>query len=71
MANALVNKYMRSTACHISGAQGAASGQIINGTLRAIDKVGLDQDKTVIISGIGCSGRSPGYLNFDTIHTMR
>jgi 2-oxoglutarate ferredoxin oxidoreductase subunit beta len=70
VANALVNKYMRVNRLPHIWCPGCGIGQIINGTLRAIDKVGLDQDKTVIISGIGCSGRSPGYLNFDTIHTM-
>ena len=37
--------------------------------LEAIQESGLDQDKTVIVSGIGCSSRAPGYLNFDTVHT--
>ena len=30
----------------------------------------VDQDHTVIISGIGCSGRITQYLNFDTIHAL-
>ena len=38
---------------------GCGIGQIINGAIRAIDKVGLDQDKTVIVSGIGCSAGPP------------
>jgi 2-oxoglutarate/2-oxoacid ferredoxin oxidoreductase subunit beta len=48
---------------------GCGIGMVINGAIRAIEKVGLDQNRTVIVSGIGCSGRSPGYMNFDTIHT--
>jgi len=37
--------------------------------VRAIEKAGLDQDKTVVVSGIGCSSRLPGYMDFDTLHT--
>jgi len=29
----------------------------------------LDKDKTVVVSGIGCSSRAPGYLDFNTLHT--
>jgi 2-oxoglutarate ferredoxin oxidoreductase subunit beta len=36
---------------------------------QAIDKMGLDQDRTVIVSGIGCSSRASGYLDFDTVHS--
>ncbi|MEG2175006.1 MAG: thiamine pyrophosphate-dependent enzyme [Oscillospiraceae bacterium] len=37
--------------------------------IRAIDTVGLDKNKTVIVSGIGCSSRATGYMDFDTLHT--
>jgi 2-oxoglutarate ferredoxin oxidoreductase subunit beta len=32
-------------------------------------KAGIDQDKTVVVSGIGCSSRSVGYLDMDAVHT--
>ncbi len=70
MAKALYEKYLRVNRLAHIWCPGCGIGQIINGTIRAIDKVGWDQDKTVIVSGIGCSGRAPGYMNFDTIHTM-
>ena len=35
----------------------------------AIDNLKLQQDKVVIVSGIGCSSRAAGYLDFNTIHT--
>jgi len=35
----------------------------------AAEELGLDKDKTVLVSGIGCSGRITGYLDFNTIHT--
>ena len=30
---------------------------------------GFSQDNTVIVSGIGCSSRGSGYMDFDTVHT--
>jgi 2-oxoglutarate ferredoxin oxidoreductase subunit beta len=37
--------------------------------IKALEKAGTDTDKTVVVSGIGCSGRAAGYLNMDTYHT--
>lgn len=37
--------------------------------LSAIDKLDLDKDNTVMVSGIGCSSRAPGYVDFNTLHT--
>ena len=37
--------------------------------IKALEKAGTDPDKTVVVSGIGCSGRAAGYLNLDTYHT--
>jgi 2-oxoglutarate ferredoxin oxidoreductase subunit beta len=30
---------------------------------------GIDLEKTVMVSGIGCSGRAAGYVNLDSFHT--
>lgn len=48
---------------------GCGHGTIMNALVHSIDELKLDQDKTVIVSGIGCSSRIPGYLNFNTLHT--
>lgn len=48
---------------------GCGNGIVLRGIIEAIDRVGLDQDRTTIVSGIGCSSRAAGYLNFDTLHT--
>jgi 2-oxoglutarate ferredoxin oxidoreductase subunit beta len=37
--------------------------------VRAFEKLGCDQDNTVIVSGIGCSSRAAGYMDFNTLHT--
>lgn len=69
MSSALVNKYLRVNRLPHIWCPGCGIGQIVNGAIRAIDKVGLDQERTVVVSGIGCSSRATGYLNFDTLHT--
>ncbi len=37
--------------------------------LSALANSGLKLDKCVIVSGIGCTGRVPGYTNIDSYHT--
>jgi 2-oxoglutarate ferredoxin oxidoreductase subunit beta len=37
--------------------------------IRAIDRIGLDKDDVALVSGIGCTGRMPVYMDFNTIHT--
>ena len=48
---------------------GCGNGIAMKAIALAIDKKQLPQDKTVIVSGIGCSSRASGYMNFDTLHT--
>lgn len=48
---------------------GCAHGIVLASTLRAIDELGLDQSKTVMVCAIGCAGRLPVYINFPTIRT--
>jgi len=43
---------------------------IVTGTIvRAIDSLGLDKNDVAMISGIGCTGRMPVYVDFNTMHT--
>jgi len=48
---------------------GCGHGIILASVLRAIHKIGWEKDKTVMVSGIGCAGRIPGYVDFCTLHT--
>jgi len=48
---------------------GCGIGNVLNYTLRAVDSIGLDIDRTVFCSGIGCSSRLPGYIDADGLHT--
>ena len=48
---------------------GCGIGIAFTAFVKALEKGGFDPDKTVVVSGIGCSGRAAGYLNLDTYHT--
>jgi 2-oxoglutarate ferredoxin oxidoreductase subunit beta len=48
---------------------GCGIGIAFTAFVKALEKGGFDPDKTVVVSGIGCSGRVAGYLNLDTYHT--
>jgi len=44
---------------------------VVASVYQALAKLSLDPDNTVLVSGIGCSSRLPGYINtygFNTIH---
>lgn len=64
-----ITKYLRKQRLPHILCPGCGHGIVMNALLRAIDRAGLDQDKTAVISGIGCSGRIPAYLDFNTLHT--
>ena len=66
---AAIDKYIRQSALPHIWCPGCGNGILLAALLRAIDKQQLEQKKTVIVSGIGCSSRASGYMNFNTIHT--
>jgi 2-oxoglutarate ferredoxin oxidoreductase subunit beta len=48
---------------------GCGIGIVMGALIRAIDRIGLDKDDVALVSGIGCTGRMPVYMDFNTIHT--
>jgi 2-oxoglutarate ferredoxin oxidoreductase subunit beta len=48
---------------------GCGNGIILRDFAIALERLNLPRDKVVIVSGIGCSSRAAGYLDFDTVHT--
>ncbi len=48
---------------------GCGHGIVMKAFLRAVHQLGLDKNKVVVVSGIGCASRIPGYVDFDTLHT--
>lgn len=48
---------------------GCGHGIVMKSLLRAIAKTGWEKDGIVMVSGIGCASRLPGYVDFNTLHT--
>jgi len=48
---------------------GCGIGTVFSASLYAMKTSGIDLEKTVMVSGIGCSGRGAGYVNLDSYHT--
>ena len=49
---------------------GCGHGIVMNSLIRAIQNLGFRKNDMVMISGIGCSARISGYLDFHTLHTL-
>lgn len=66
----LIHKYLRHDKKfpHV-WCPGCGIGIMLGALVRAIDKCGLAKDDVVLVSGIGCSGRLPVYVDFNTLHT--
>jgi 2-oxoglutarate ferredoxin oxidoreductase subunit beta len=48
---------------------GCGNGIVVNCFVHALDELQKDMDKLVVVSGIGCIGRTAGYINADSFHT--
>ncbi len=66
---AKTTEYLRQNKMPHIWCPGCGNGIVMGAIIRAIDSLNMDPKKTVIVSGIGCSSRAPGYMNFNTLHT--
>ncbi|MBI2251306.1 MAG: 2-oxoacid:ferredoxin oxidoreductase subunit beta [Armatimonadetes bacterium] len=48
---------------------GCGIGLVLKAVLGAIDELNLNKNDIAMVSGIGCAGRMPVYVDFDTLHT--
>ncbi len=64
----MLAKYYRREGFPTIWCPGCGIGNVVTAMVRAIDSLGLNQDDTVIVTGIGCSGIIYNYLNFDGYH---
>lgn len=67
--NQLVEQYFRKDRLPHIWCPGCGHGIIMHAMVKAIAELGWDKDDVVVVSGIGCSSRAPGYLDFNTLHT--
>jgi 2-oxoglutarate ferredoxin oxidoreductase subunit beta len=49
---------------------GCGDGIMLKSLLRAVDDLGWSKDEIAMVSGIGCSSRVTGYVDFQTIHSL-
>jgi len=68
-ADKLNKKYLREEMWPTIFCNGCGHGVVLDYAFWAIEELDLDMDKTVFVSGIGCSSRLPGYINADGLHT--
>ncbi|MBP8625359.1 MAG: 2-oxoacid:ferredoxin oxidoreductase subunit beta [Syntrophorhabdaceae bacterium] len=66
----LIHKYLRHDKKfpHV-WCPGCGIGIMLGALIRAIDKCEFTKDEVVLVSGIGCTGRLPVYVDFNTLHT--
>jgi 2-oxoglutarate ferredoxin oxidoreductase subunit beta len=65
-----INKYLRERFFPHLWCPGCGHGIVLNGLLRAVEKLGMSKNEIVMVSGIGCSARISGYVDFHTLHTI-
>ncbi len=49
---------------------GCGIGTIMIELAMVLDELGLDQSNTVIVTGIGCTGRMGSYMQYDAVYTL-
>ena len=49
---------------------GCGHGTVLNSLLRTVSQLGMSKNEIVVVSGIGCSSRISGYVDFHTLHTL-
>lgn len=64
-----VKEYLRIDKIPHIWCPGCGHGIILQAFLRAVSDLNIDKNKLTVVSGIGCSSRSVGYIDFDTLHT--
>lgn len=71
MAKKLTNydDYLRLDKFPLIWCPGCGDGIVLKAILRAVDRMELDKNDVCMVSGIGCSSRTPGYVDFNTLHT--
>ncbi|MCK4544328.1 2-oxoacid:ferredoxin oxidoreductase subunit beta [candidate division WOR-3 bacterium] len=62
-------KYLRTGKLPHIWCPGCGHGIILGAIVKSFDKIGWEKDDIVVVSGIGCSGRTPGYIDANTLHT--
>lgn len=69
MSKYLIEKYYRTERLPHIWCPGCGNGIVLKAIVKAIDNLKINKDDICVVSGIGCSSRATGYLDFNTVHT--
>ncbi|MCK4529027.1 2-oxoacid:ferredoxin oxidoreductase subunit beta [candidate division WOR-3 bacterium] len=69
MKTEIVKKYLRLDKMPTVWCPGCGHGIIMGSLLRALELRGRSKNDIALVSGIGCSSRTPGYVDVHTLHT--
>lgn len=70
MPSAKYFKYLRKDRMTHVWCPGCGNGIVMKAFIEAAGNLNLDKNKVAVVSGIGCSSRVTGYLDFNTMHTL-
>ncbi len=62
-------KYLREDRLPHIFCPGCGNGIVMNAFFKGLEGTDIDFDDVVMVSGIGCSSRIPGYVKCDSLHT--
>lgn len=65
----LIDTYFRPGRLPHIWCPGCGHGVVTGCMVKAIDSRSLTKDEVAVVSGIGCSSRASGYLDFNTVHS--
>lgn len=64
------SRYLRNERLPHIWCPGCGIGIVLNSYLEALTRSGIPAEDTVLVSGIGCTARLPGYSSIDSYHTI-
>jgi 2-oxoglutarate/2-oxoacid ferredoxin oxidoreductase subunit beta len=65
----VIEQYIRKEMFPHIWCPGCGNGIVLGALIRAIDSLGWEKDEIAMVSGIGCSSRITGYVDFNTMNT--
>lgn len=65
-----MKKYLRMDKFPHIWCPGCGNGTVLKALIKAIHALEYNKNEVVVVSGIGCSSRATGYLDFNTLHTI-
>jgi 2-oxoglutarate ferredoxin oxidoreductase subunit beta len=69
MPDRIVEEFFRTDKLPHIWCPGCGHGILMRDVAVAVDNLGLKKDNICLVSGIGCSSRIAGYMDFNTVHT--